>query len=483
MFKKREVKGKGIRRKRETETSEANASLGIIGSGNKDDNEEDDESGSAVIRDDIGNSSRKRVNKFSNGIGNGGFSSKKNNNGNENKKNENSQHLGALLAVESEGNKKHVYGGSATATNDVDTEADHDARAIAERNLALQKDGGGITEDGTVIYRGQAGYKNYIAKDESSIGNNKNTGTQGPIRAPAFFRATCRFDYQPDICKDYKDTGYCGFGDSCKFMHDRGNYKSGYQMEKEWDEKQAERKRMIAMGIDPDEDKKDDDDEFVVKTGPELPFACFICRGPFKDPIQTICQHYFCQNCAVKQFRSEGPNCPICTKNTGGIFNGARKLNIYANTKGGYLKLFNDQGGGGGAMESSTDINKEKTNSIEKNNVKGGSSSSGGWSVVDDDEEEGEGQGVGDLLNDEMMTKQDEKKSEKENQNEKNDQNNSISASSNSTSQESKLYDVAKTIGWYQVNAHGQTYWYNQTSNMTSRETPAEVLELMTKHQ
>lgn len=35
---------------------------------------------------------------------------------------------------------------------------------------------------------------------------------KGPIRAPAHLRATVRWDYQPDICKDYKETGYCGFG-------------------------------------------------------------------------------------------------------------------------------------------------------------------------------------------------------------------------------------------------------------------------------
>lgn len=40
--------------------------------------------------------------------------------------------------------------------------------------------------------------------------------TKGPIRAPTFLRATCRFDYQPDICKDYKETGFCGYGDNCK---------------------------------------------------------------------------------------------------------------------------------------------------------------------------------------------------------------------------------------------------------------------------
>lgn len=32
------------------------------------------------------------------------------------------------------------------------------------------------------------------------------------MRAPAHLRATVRWDYQPDICKDYKETGFCGFG-------------------------------------------------------------------------------------------------------------------------------------------------------------------------------------------------------------------------------------------------------------------------------
>ena len=44
--------------------------------------------------------------------------------------------------------------------------------------------------------------------DLGKISATKN----GPIRAPTFLRATTRWDYQPDICKDYKETGYCGFG-------------------------------------------------------------------------------------------------------------------------------------------------------------------------------------------------------------------------------------------------------------------------------
>ena len=29
----------------------------------------------------------------------------------------------------------------------------------------------------------------------------------GPVRAPAHLRVSVRWDYQPDICKDYKETG------------------------------------------------------------------------------------------------------------------------------------------------------------------------------------------------------------------------------------------------------------------------------------
>lgn len=59
---------------------------------------------------------------------------------------------------------------------------------------------------------------------------------KGPMRAPTNLRSTTRWDYAPDICKDFKETGFCGFGDSCKFMHDRSDYKFGWQLEKEWDD-------------------------------------------------------------------------------------------------------------------------------------------------------------------------------------------------------------------------------------------------------
>jgi RING finger protein 113A len=111
----------------------------------------------------------------------------------------------------------------------------------------------------------------------------------GPLKGTSNVRLNCRFDYQPDVCKDYKETGYCGYGDSCKFMHDRGDYKTGWQLEKEYDEKQRElakeREAKAFIGVEggdveeEDVDNDDDDDD--------LPFACLICRQDFKHPVVT----------------------------------------------------------------------------------------------------------------------------------------------------------------------------------------------------
>ena len=67
----------------------------------------------------------------------------------------------------------------------------------------------------------------------------------GPQRAPAHLRTTVRWDYAPDICKDFKETGFCGFGDSCKFMHDRGDYKFGWQLEREAEQGNFTKKKLF----------------------------------------------------------------------------------------------------------------------------------------------------------------------------------------------------------------------------------------------
>lgn len=60
------------------------------------------------------------------------------------------------------------------------------------------------------VYRGTKNYTKYVESRDSAQMNAANK--KGPIRAPTFLRSTTRWDYQPDVCKDYKETGYCGFG-------------------------------------------------------------------------------------------------------------------------------------------------------------------------------------------------------------------------------------------------------------------------------
>uniref|UniRef100_A0A6N2KV06 RING-type domain-containing protein n=1 Tax=Salix viminalis TaxID=40686 RepID=A0A6N2KV06_SALVM len=62
-----------------------------------------------------------------------------------------------------------------------------------------------------------------------------------------------------------------------------------------------------------------DDDE------DELPFACFICREQFVDPVVTKCKHYFCEHCALKH-HAKNKKCFVCNEPTLGIFNSAQEI-------------------------------------------------------------------------------------------------------------------------------------------------------------
>ncbi|KAJ7962552.1 Zinc finger CCCH domain-containing protein 1 [Quillaja saponaria] len=212
----------------------------------------------------------------------------------------------------------------ATATLETETDFSKDARAIRERALKQAEEnlkGTSSKPSDEKLYKGIHGYTDYKAgfRRELTISSEKAGGAHGPLRASAYIRTSARFDYQPDICKDYKETGYCGYGDSCKFMHDRGDYKSGWQLEKEWDEKEKARRGRREDDVGDDLTEEDDDEDDA------LPFACFICRKPFEDPVVTNCKHYFCEHCALKH-HSKNKKCFVCNKPTLGIFNAAHEI-------------------------------------------------------------------------------------------------------------------------------------------------------------
>jgi RING finger protein 113A len=162
----------------------------------------------------------------------------------------------------------------------------------------------------------------------------------GPLRAPAGnVRGISRMDYQPDICKDYKDTGFCSFGDSCKFMHDRSEYTGSWQVEKDWAASQkaaADALRRKVFGLAPPPpaaggagapDAAAAASAAAATADGALPHACFICRGPFVAPVMTSCAHFFCSACAFARFATD-PRCAACNKQTLGVFNAVAKSKL-----------------------------------------------------------------------------------------------------------------------------------------------------------
>ncbi|EEP82449.1 conserved hypothetical protein [Uncinocarpus reesii 1704] len=154
----------------------------------------------------------------------------------------------------------------------------------------------------------------------------------GPTRtAPTNVRMTTFIDFAPDVCKDYKKTGYCGFGQNCVFLHDRGDYKQGWELDRDWEKVTQGNKNLGGTVVASanrnakaeDNADSDDEEEAMLKN---IPFACIICKESYKTPVVTRCGHYFCESCALKRYRKD-PNCAACGAGTNGVFNTASRLN------------------------------------------------------------------------------------------------------------------------------------------------------------
>jgi RING finger protein 113A len=104
------------------------------------------------------------------------------------------------------------------ATSEIthETETDRDAVALFKKSQEINKELEGKEDD--KVYRGLNNYTKFFKKRDTAAGNaGSGANSVGPMRAPANIRASVRWDYQPDICKDYKETGFCGFGGEFDF--------------------------------------------------------------------------------------------------------------------------------------------------------------------------------------------------------------------------------------------------------------------------
>ena len=84
---------------------------------------------------------------------------------------------------------------------------ENDKDALSAKNLlgsAKNKPSDG-QPDGT--YKGLANKTSFIQKHPDAPQR-----TVGPVKAPTNIRTITVTDFAPDVCKDYKKTGFCGFG-------------------------------------------------------------------------------------------------------------------------------------------------------------------------------------------------------------------------------------------------------------------------------
>ncbi|KAF1808527.1 PRP38-domain-containing protein [Eremomyces bilateralis CBS 781.70] len=149
------------------------------------------------------------------------------------------------------------------------------------------------------------------ANDEAT----KSARQVGPTKSSSNVRMTTYIDFAPDVCKDYKQTGFCGYGDNCKYLHAREDYKAGWALDKEWE---VERNRKKG-GVEKEKEEKEGEKK------EEIPFACFICKKGYSNPVVTKCGHYFCEKCALERFK-KSPACAACGAATGGVFKTAKNL-------------------------------------------------------------------------------------------------------------------------------------------------------------
>jgi RING finger protein 113A len=172
--------------------------------------------------------------------------------------------------------------------------------------------------DGT--YKGSSNYSKFIPKNPDAPPR-----AVGPMKAPSNIRTVTITDFAPDVCKDYKQTGFCGYGDNCKFLHAREDYKQGWALDKEWEAAGKDRKKFTIVASANRDQKQEDEDDADAALLEKIPFACIICKESYKYPIVTQCGHYFCEKCALQRYK-KNPSCANCGSGTNGVFNGAKNL-------------------------------------------------------------------------------------------------------------------------------------------------------------
>lgn len=227
-----------------------------------------------------------------------------------------------LTASTADKQKKNTYEGTTKY------EADRSATIEASSDATKQSNWYEEKQDDSLNSKNLLGTTRSL-KPQSFIEKNPDAPTRqvGPVKAPTNIRTITVTDYAPDVCKDYKQTGFCGFGDNCKFLHAREDYAAGWKLDKEWEMSTKGKKPSgtVVASANRTADEKDKANEADMALLEKIPFACIICKGPYKSPMVTKCGHYFCESCAIKRYKKD-PTCAACGEKLNGNFKVAKNL-------------------------------------------------------------------------------------------------------------------------------------------------------------
>lgn len=222
----------------------------------------------------------------------------------------NLENLSDLLYSRSSGLTESLKLAKEMAVAKAEYDPEQDNQTVMAKLEATRANTSGVD----TVYRGRSAYRSFIDIKDTAKANagSQKSRIAGPVRSShANIRTTCRFDYAPDLCKDYNETGFCGFGDSCKFIHDRGDYKSGWELEQEWEAAQLSRQAELDSPAP---------SQGLAEETSEIPEMCGACQLPLTKPIlMTVCKHYFCEKCALKH-AAKSSKCPLCPTTINGQF-------------------------------------------------------------------------------------------------------------------------------------------------------------------
>lgn len=229
-------------------------------------------------------------------------------------------HGNALKASTTDQQRKGTYEGTTKY------EADRSATIEASNDATKQSNWYDEKADGALSSKNLLGTTR-SSKPTSLIEKNPDAPTRqvGPVKSSTNVRTITVTDYAPDVCKDYKQTGFCGFGDNCKYLHAREDYAAGWKLDKEWEMSNKGKKPGGTVVASANRDGKTKEEEADLAMLEKIPFACIICKESYKTPVITKCGHYFCESCALKRYRKD-PTCAACGEKTGGVFRAAKNL-------------------------------------------------------------------------------------------------------------------------------------------------------------